>query len=272
MNRLLIFVVQPDLRPSAEQNCGNLLLVGRENAIVLSRESERVGAVFVADCQEATRRHVENRGGERLVIEAHANQIAHLRRRKICRRFIQCHDDARGRIAANRRPHDQIVEQQSQQPAGQQKCVAVITEEILHLLGESGRRHKSLRPGNHNAEPLMKRKRFAGRKHERATFGGSGQPRLARTSRPRESRKMHLIGGNRGWQVHGGGGMINRERPAQAGDVPIEFIVVREKTKLTIRRVTEGVNVAARRKHHVGAAEVDALAIGIIFYAKKLVG
>ena len=66
--------------------------------------------------------------------------------------------------------------------------------------------------------------------------------------------------------------MINRKGPAETRDVPVEFVVVGKKAQLTVRGVAEGVNVAAWREHHVGVAKVDALAVGITFHAKRLIG
>ena len=100
----MILLNQPNDFAAFEQYASDLLFVGREDALIFVRKTEHIGAALFLDFQVAARSHVQNCGGERLVVEAHTDQIAHARRRESCWWFIERHDDTvdagRGRASA----------------------------------------------------------------------------------------------------------------------------------------------------------------------------
>ena len=134
LDDLMIFLTQPDFLAPLEQHAGDLLLVRSEHALIFVGEGEHIGTCFFPDFQVAARGHVQNCGGERLVVEAHADQIAHTRRRESRRWIIERHDDPRTRVAAHLRPGNQIVEKQDQEAGTQEKRVAIVPEEIFGFL------------------------------------------------------------------------------------------------------------------------------------------
>ena len=71
-------------------------------------------------------------------------------------------------------------------------------------------------------------------------------------------------------QTDSGGGMVYRESPTVAGDVPIEFVVILKESQLAVRCVREFVSMFASWNKSVFVAEVDAFAVGIVLHARRL--
>ena len=64
--------------------------------------------------------------------------------------------------------------------------------------------------------------------------------------------------------------MVNRESPTIAGDIPIEFVVVLEKSQLAIRCVRKLVGVIAVANKSVPVTEINAFSVGIVLDARSL--
>src|SRR5208282_1875814 len=152
---------------------------------------------------------------ERLVVEAHADQIAHARRRESCWWFIKRHDDPGKWVATHLCPGNQVVEKEDQQTSGQEKRVAIVPEEIFSLLRERGRRNVTLGPTQQYAEAFPGGEWARRGELERIGVARTSQFGFPRTLRPREARQRHLVRGDRGQQMHGGAGVVNAEIPAQ---------------------------------------------------------
>src|ERR1700730_2697724 len=65
--------------------------------------------------------------------------------------------------------------------------------------------------------------------------------------------------------------MFDGKSPAHAGDIPGQFVVIREKTQLPIAAVEDPVSMGTRRNKCVRIAQINTLAVVYIFYAESFV-
>ena len=119
---------------------------------------------------------------------------------------------------------------------------------------------KALRPGDHECES------FAGtqgvRRFDRNIASGLGGDLKVRPLAARPTRvgldRARLGTGRKG---DAGGCGEDRERPSVAGDVPVEFVEVLEKSQLRTRAVFDRVGRLHVRQENIRAAQINPQAV-----------
>jgi len=227
----VIFVVQPELIAAIEEDGGDLFFVGSEHADVGFAAIEGVRASLFLDAEVATDSHVQNGGRKSFIVKAHADEEACARGREIRGRLIERHDDAASRIAADGVPGEGIVEKKEKQAEQDEQGDAIVGQKIVPLLLRSGRGDESLRPGEDNGETFVRAKRRSGCKEERAIgLLAVRESALEGMLQSAEAVEGDAALRNALRQRDRGGGLVDTEDPAVAGDVPIHFVVVGEKS------------------------------------------
>ena len=118
---------------------------------------------------------------------------------------------------------------------------------------------EALGKGHGHGEALAGRQGGCGREARRVVVLARGE--VASLGPGRAGVGGELLHRGPGRQAHEGRGPLDRQPPAVAGHVPVEFVVARELSDLAVRPVGQGVGVSARRQERVLAPHVDHLAV-----------
>ena len=199
--------------------------------------------------------------GEALVVEAHAVDVARGRRRHPCRRAEQRNNGAGLRVAPNLEPGEGVVAEHNEEPDQGVDQRAIVLEPILGLLAGGRRRDHALLPGRRHREPVLGRQRSRGAEHDPAGLlldnGGVLVARSLRAGVERRLPERHLVGDRDACL-----GLIDGERPAVAGGVPVELIVTLEEADLARGAISDDVFMLPAREYAIGAADARPHTVG----------
>jgi hypothetical protein len=173
----------------AEQAGLQGLLLGRHRAASGAALQGRSLAV-ADDAQVPVDAQIDDSGGEAAIVEAHAVDVAHGRRRHAVGRREQRDDRARLGIAADPGPGEGIEADQKRAARERQHDEDVVDEPIACLLRRRGRLDHPLLPGGRHREPAARGQASRRAEHDaaRLLLHDGGVPAL----RARRCRKRSV--------------------------------------------------------------------------------
>ena len=203
---------------------------------------------------------IDDRGGEAAGVVRHALDVAHGRGRHAVGRPEQGNDRAGRRIAADPPPREGVERHDADKTETRDRRRQIVLQPPAGLLGRARRRDEALLPCGRDGEAVSRRQCAGRPEHDLARLPGDDRGVLAsralRSGVERGLPERHRLG-----QRDARLGDIDRERPAGAGGVPVELVVIREEADLPGGAVADDELVRAGRQHRVGAADPHAHAV-----------
>lgn len=203
---------------------------------------------------------IDDGGGEAARIESLAINVTHGSRRHAIGRTEQGNDGAATWIAPDAPPCIEIESEHQDETGDRDRHREVVAQPPACALRRARRLDHALLPGGRHREPALRRQRRGGAEDDapRLLLDDGSVPAL-RALRPGVERGLAERHALR--QRDARLGLLDGKGPAGAGGVPIELIVVREKSDLPGRAIANDVGVLPARQQSLGAAYAHAHAV-----------
>ena len=193
---------------------------------------------------------------EAAIVVTLADDIAHGRRRQFVRRREDRHHRSGAGIASGALPGKVKEADQSTQAEHRYQWRRPVGQDPARPSGGGGRVDHALGKSRRHGKTLPRRQGRIGREADRpAAF--TGDAGIAARFALESGIDRPLAEPGRRGQGDGYAGMVDRQAPAVAGDVPVQFVMTLEPPDHPRRGVADGVDMLADRDDHVGVTDLD---------------
>jgi hypothetical protein len=150
------------------------------------------------------------------------------------------------------------------------QCAGVVADHPPESAACRRRGDDAFREHRDDRQPFIRRERTRRFEYKLAVGNGRGRVALAGPLRPGVRLGAQPFAFERRRQRHARAGALDRKHPPVAGDVPVELVVVLEKTELARGAIHDAVRMLSARQHDLGHADPHAHAVAQVFDPVRL--
>ncbi len=198
-------------------------------------------SLVMGDAQQPAYAKLDQIGRETALVVAFTHDVAQAGRRIALGWLVAGNDDSGLRASALGQPRPDIESQNAQSADEKDQQTAIVAKKPADALGLARLVDQTFGETDGNGQSLAARQRLSGFEPHapRSSDLGAGVT-AARAGRTGEMMQLELLFSDCCRQADVGAGLVDREFPAQAGDVPVQLVMIVEKTKLAVGSVADG--------------------------------
>ena len=232
---------------------------------------KRVLAAQVVDPQVAFDRQAEYGARHGFVVVVHLPDVAQRSGRKFPGRLVACNENTFLRILAVAAPDRHRIGNYADESGEQDYQAHVVLQNPGGAIQRCGLGHQAFGPHHDDRESVKGPERRVGLE-VRYSIGIDARREVLAIAAVRAGVALRRNTACRHIEVeaHRCAAVINRERPVEAGDVPVEFVMLFEETEHPGCAVAEMIGVYAVIDESVAAAKVSAYAIPVFHDLERL--